>query len=72
MEKIKCIDMEDLKYIVSLINDGESGEAFKEFKEQFGIINCFKCTSCGKEFSKTIGMLCPDCSMPAKVISIIR
>ena len=72
MEKARSISIEDLKYIVSLINDGESGEAFKEFKRQSGIINVFKCTACGKEFSKTTGMLCIDCDMPAKIVAIIK
>ena len=71
MEK-KEIGIDTLKYIVKLINDGESAEAFKEFKRQFGIINVFKCTECGKEYNKVTNMLCSKCSNPVRVTTIIE
>ena len=48
-----------LEYIVGLINDGEVGEAYKEFREYHGIVNRFVCGNCLNTVNYTEDFICP-------------
>jgi len=67
------MEVEKLKYIVSLINDGDPGEALKEFKRYFGIVNKFKCSNCYNITDNSdFNFRCPECGHKVNSVTILE
>lgn len=66
------MDDDLLEYIVRLINDGEIGEAYKEFREYHGIVNRFVCDNCLNTKDYTESFICSICGGNMSTRAVIR
>jgi hypothetical protein len=63
-------DADALAEIIRLLNDGELGEALKEFRRMHSLVNRFLCNACGHISDHSTISKCDECGGDIKVVVV--